>query len=50
MQVCASPALLAAHPSLRASALLALAKLMAVDADFCEANVRTLFTWLLDTR
>ena len=38
-----------AHPTLRASALLALAKLMCLDAAFCEANLQLLFT-LLHTR
>lgn len=33
---------------LRSSALLALTKLMAVDAAFCEANLRLLFTQLQD--
>ncbi len=35
-----------AHPTLRASALLALAKLMCLDAGFCEANLQLLFTLL----
>lgn len=44
--VCASPALLSVHPALRASALLALSKLMAVDAAFCEQNMQLMFTML----
>ena len=38
-----------ANDGLRASALLALAKLMCLDAGFCEANLQLLFT-LLHTR
>lgn len=37
---------LAAHPTLRASVLLALTKLMAVDQHYCEANLPLVFTWL----
>ena len=48
--MCAPPrhrsALMAADARLRSSALLALTKLMAVDAAFCEANLRLVFTLL----
>jgi condensin complex subunit 1 len=37
---------MAADARLRASALLALTKLMAVDAGFCDANLRLVFTLL----
>ena len=37
---------MAADARLRSSALLALTKLMAVDAGFCEANLRLAFTLL----
>lgn len=39
-------ALMAAHADLRASALLALTKLMAIEPGFCDANLRLLFTLL----
>lgn len=38
--------LMAAHCDLRASALLALTKLMAVERELCDANLRLLFTLL----
>jgi hypothetical protein len=44
--LCVRSGLMAAHASLRASALLALTKLMAIDAAFCDANLRLLFTLL----
>ena len=44
--VCHNRALLASDARLRASALLALTKLMVVDAGFCEANLQLLFTLL----
>ena len=37
---------MAADARLRASALLALTKLMAVDSAFCDANLRLVFTLL----
>jgi len=37
---------LQAHPIIGESALMALAKLMAVDAKFCEDHMRLLFTRL----
>jgi hypothetical protein len=39
-------ALVAEHYTLRASALLALTKLMALDAAFCDTNLQLLFTLL----
>eukprot|EP00887_Chlorella_sp_A99_P003643 scaffold7.g3643.t1 len=44
--LCRSRALLAADPGLRGAALLALAKLMVVDARFCDDNLRLLFSLL----
>lgn len=44
--VCHNRSLLFSHPILRSSALLALSKLMVVDARFCEANLQLLFTLL----
>ena len=41
--------LVAEHHTLRSSALLALTKLMALDAAFCDTNLRLLFT-LLQTK
>lgn len=38
--------MLAAHPRLRASALLALTKLMVVNPSFCDANLQLFFTLL----
>lgn len=38
--------LLAAHDDLQASALLALCKMMALDASFCDSNLQLLFTLL----
>ena len=38
--------LMAAHCDLRASALLALTKLMVVERELCDANLRLLFTLL----
>ena len=35
-----------AHPLLRTSALLALTKLMAIDATFCDTNMQLFFTLL----
>lgn len=37
---------MAAHPELRASALLALSKLMIIEGDLCESNLNRLFTRL----
>ena len=37
---------MAAHANLRASALLALTKLMALDPSFCDANLQLVFTLL----
>lgn len=42
----AKPSALAAHPLLRASVLLALPKLMALEASFCEAHMPLLFRLL----
>ena len=44
--LCHSRLLLSCDATLRASALLALSKLMVVDIDFCEANLQLLFTLL----
>ncbi|KAL6778710.1 hypothetical protein ACKKBF_B04955 [Auxenochlorella protothecoides x Auxenochlorella symbiontica] len=44
--VCHSRALLTGDPGLRASALLCLVKLMAVDGAFCSAHLQLLFTLL----
>ncbi|GAB4818223.1 hypothetical protein N2152v2_005269 [Parachlorella kessleri] len=44
--VCHRPVLLSCSLQLRSSALLALTKLMVVDASFCEANLQLLFTLL----
>ena len=43
-------AMMAAHADLRASALLALTKLMAIEPHFCDANLRLLFTLLHNRR
>eukprot|EP00899_Mesostigma_viride_P025352 jgi/Mesvir1/6000/Mv00748-RA.2 len=45
-RLCWTPAIMDKDPVLRASAMLALCKLMAVDAHFCEANLQLLFTLL----
>ena len=42
VHVVTTPALMAADPSLRSSAMLCLAKMMAIDGDFCEAHMATL--------
>ena len=39
-------ALLGSHVHLRSSSLLALTKLMAIDPDFCDANLALIFTLL----
>lgn len=39
-----------AHPTLRASALLALTKLMCLDAAFCDHNLQLIFTLLQNRR
>ncbi|KAK9792029.1 hypothetical protein WJX73_005287 [Symbiochloris irregularis] len=44
--VCHSSGMRAADPDLRAAALLALTKLMAVDPDYCDSNLQLLFTLL----
>lgn len=44
--LCISPRLLGAAPGLRASALLALCKLMALDGRYCEDNCPLFFTLL----
>eukprot|EP00798_Chlamydomonas_sp_ICE-L_P013439 gene13439-19295_t len=49
-QVCNSSSLLLSHVGLRGSALLALAKLMAIDATFCETNTRLVFSALASNR
>ncbi len=41
--------MMAAHPRLRASALLALTKLMVIDPAYCDRNLQLVFT-LLQTR
>ncbi len=41
---------MAAHANLRASALLALTKLMAIEPAFCDRNLRLLFTLLQNRR
>lgn len=46
--LCSSPQLLTCSPGLRAAALNALAKLMAVDQRWCAAHLQLLFTLLLD--
>lgn len=43
-------AMMGAHADLRASALLALTKLMAIEPHFCDANLRLLFTLLHNRR
>ena len=43
-------AMMGAHADLRASALLALTKLMAIEPRFCDANLRLLFTLLHNRR
>lgn len=42
--------MMGAHADLRASALLALTKLMAIEPRFCDANLRLLFTLLHNRR
>jgi condensin complex subunit 1 len=49
VEVAGRPELLAASPQLRASALSCLARLCALDAAFCEAQLGLLFTRLRDT-
>lgn len=44
--LCRDHPAMAADPTLRSSALLALTKLMAVDDAFCEENLPHMFTWL----
>ncbi|BAF22440.1 condensin-1 complex subunit CAP-D2 isoform X2 [Oryza sativa Japonica Group] len=43
-KLCRNLALLQKFPGLQASAMLALCKLMIIDAEFCEANLQILFT------
>jgi hypothetical protein len=50
MHVIHCSAMMAAHADLRASALLALTKLMAIEPHFCDANLRLLFTLLHNRR
>lgn len=44
--LCNRSVLMGAHCDLRASALLALTKLMAIEPAFCDANLRLLFSLL----
>lgn len=46
--LCSSPQLLSCGAELRAAALMALAKLMAVDQRWCATHLQLLFTLLLD--
>ncbi|KAG1667780.1 hypothetical protein FOA52_010817 [Chlamydomonas sp. UWO 241] len=48
--VCYSETLMQVRPMLRAPALLALSKLMAVDAGYCDSNMRLFFTLLSPSR
>ncbi|KAK8916374.1 hypothetical protein KSP39_PZI022557 [Platanthera zijinensis] len=43
-KLCKNINLIQKHPDLQASAMLALCRLMIIDADFCEANLQLLFT------
>ncbi|KAF0907364.1 hypothetical protein E2562_015859 [Oryza meyeriana var. granulata] len=43
-KLCRNLTLLQKFPDLQASAMLALCRLMIIDAEFCEANLQTLFT------
>ncbi|KAJ1401699.1 HEAT repeat associated with sister chromatid cohesion protein [Sesbania bispinosa] len=43
-KLCRNFGLLQKYPELQASAMLALCRLMIIDADFCEANLQLLFT------
>eukprot|EP00898_Chlorokybus_atmophyticus_P002805 jgi/Chlat1/3525/Chrsp23S03800 len=42
--ICSKTALLQQHPNLHASVILAMCKLMAIDSEFCDRNLRLLFT------
>ncbi|KAG0620104.1 hypothetical protein M758_4G189600 [Ceratodon purpureus] len=43
-KTCRNLSLMQQYPGLRSSAMLALCKLMAIDADFCDQNLQLLFT------
>lgn len=43
-KICRNSGLMQQYPRLRVSAMLALCKLMAIDADFCDQNLQLLFT------
>lgn len=45
-RVCRQSTFITAEPTLKASALLAMTKLMVVDANVCEANLQLIFTYL----
>ncbi|KAG0630533.1 hypothetical protein M758_1G185600, partial [Ceratodon purpureus] len=43
-KICRNSSLMQQYPQLRVSAMLALCKLMTIDADFCDQNLQLLFT------